>query len=135
MAFRIIEISHDAELHIKNGQLEITQGGRNISYSHRRYWADYDDWTQYTAFYHGFVDIEWKQSGFDDTGSERYSLAGVLYNACIVNGTKINILTAITEMCESLKCIIYDNSDEQLKLPAILPIERIDGVTEWEYLW
>ena len=26
MAFRIIEISHDAELHIKNGQLEITQG-------------------------------------------------------------------------------------------------------------
>ena len=56
------------------------------------------------------------------TKSERYSLAGVLYNACIVNGTKINILTAITEMCESLKRIIYDNSDEQLKLPAILPI-------------
>ena len=64
------------------------------------------------------------------TKAERYFLAGTLYNACIINGTKINILTAITEMCKSLKRIIYDDSDEQLRLPTILPIERIEGVTE-----
>ena len=64
------------------------------------------------------------------TKAERYAMAGVLYNACIVDGANVNVLTAITEMCESLKRIICDGSDEQLKLPTILPIERLDGVTE-----
>ncbi len=62
--------------------------------------------------------------------AERRALACVLHNACMVGGTKMNILSAITEMCESLKRILYDGSDEDLQLPVILPIERMDGITE-----
>lgn len=52
--------------------------------------------------------------------SERKEIAHVLHNACIVDGVKVNVLTAIDLMCESLKRIILDKSDENLKLPMIL---------------
>ena len=62
--------------------------------------------------------------------AERRELAHVLHNACMLDGVKMNMLSAIDEMCESLKRIILDKSDEELKLPVILPIESMEGITE-----
>lgn len=44
--------------------------------------------------------------------SERQALAHVLHNACIVDGTKINILSAIELMSESYKRILMQESEE-----------------------
>lgn len=62
--------------------------------------------------------------------NERREIASVLHNACMVNGTKINVLSAIELMCESLKRIVLEDSHEPLTLPTILPIERMEGITE-----
>lgn len=62
--------------------------------------------------------------------SERKELAHVLHNACIVDGTKMNVMSAIDIMVESLKRIILEDSDEMLKLPVIIPVEYMGGITE-----
>lgn len=62
--------------------------------------------------------------------SERRELAGILFNACMIDGTKVNIISAIELMCESLKRIILDGSDEDLQLPTILVIEKMEDITE-----
>lgn len=62
--------------------------------------------------------------------SERKEIAHVLHNACMVDGTKVNVLTAIDLMIESLKRIILDEADEKIKLPTIIPIESMEGITE-----
>lgn len=62
--------------------------------------------------------------------SERKSISHVLHNVCIINGTKVNVMSAIDMMVESLKRIILDKSEEQLQLPLILPIESMEGITE-----
>ena len=41
-----------------------------------------------------------------------------------------NIMTAIDIMVESLKRIILDNSSEELKLPVVIPVESMEGITE-----
>lgn len=64
------------------------------------------------------------------TKTERHELANVLHCACMMNGSKIGLLSAIEETCESLKRIIYNGSDESLKLPIVLPIEEVKGITE-----
>ena len=61
---------------------------------------------------------------------ERRELAHVLHNACVVDGIKVNVLSAIDMMVESLKRIILGNTTESLKLPLILPIESMEGITE-----
>ena len=43
---------------------------------------------------------------------------------------KVNVISAIDIMVESLKRIILDASTEDLKLPMILPIESMEGITE-----
>ena len=62
--------------------------------------------------------------------TERKSIAHLLHNACIIDGTKVNIMSSIDIMVESLKRIILDKSEEKLKLPTILPIESMEGITE-----
>ena len=62
--------------------------------------------------------------------AERKSLIHVLYNACMVNELKINVLSAIELMCESLKRIVGDSSEERLTLLHILPVESLEGITE-----
>lgn len=62
--------------------------------------------------------------------NERRELSHVLYNACIVDGIKVDVMSAIDMMVESLKRIILENSNEILKLPLILPIESMEGITE-----
>lgn len=64
------------------------------------------------------------------TKTERREIAHVLHNACMIDGAKVNIISAVEIMCESLKRIILDKSDEKLKLPTILPIESLEGITE-----
>lgn len=62
--------------------------------------------------------------------SERKQIAHVLHNGCMMNGRNVNVMTAIDMMIESLKRIILDKSDEKLRLPTILPIESLEGITE-----
>lgn len=62
--------------------------------------------------------------------NERREIAHVLHNACMVDGVKVNVLTAIDLMVESLKRIILDDSNEKNKLPMIIPIESMEGITE-----
>ena len=62
--------------------------------------------------------------------TERRELAHVLHNACIVDGIKVNVISAIDIMVESLKRIILENTIERLKLPVIIPIEAMEGITE-----
>ena len=64
------------------------------------------------------------------TKAERRELAHVLHNACVVDGVKMNVMSAIDIMVESLKRIILDTSTEKLKLPVIIPIEDMEGITE-----
>ena len=46
------------------------------------------------------------------------------------HGAKVNVMSAIDMMVESLKRIILDDSDEKLILPIVLPIESMEGITE-----
>ncbi len=62
--------------------------------------------------------------------SERRALASVLHNACLINGTKTSILSAIANTAESFKRILNDGSREELVLPTILPIEEIEVISE-----
>ena len=55
-------------------------------------------------------------------------IRNVLHNACTVDGVKVNVMSAIDMMVESLKRIILDNRDEKLILPTVLPIESMEGV-------
>ena len=62
--------------------------------------------------------------------TERKAMAHVLHNACMVNNTKVSILSAIDMMVESLKRIVLEKSEEKLQLPVILPEESMEGITE-----
>lgn len=48
----------------------------------------------------------------------------------MIDGVKVNVMSAIDMMVESLKRIILDNRDEKLILPTVLPIESMEGITE-----
>ncbi len=54
----------------------------------------------------------------------------MLHDACIVDGVKVNVMSSIDIMVESLKQIILENSTEKLQLPVIVPIESMKGITE-----
>lgn len=62
--------------------------------------------------------------------NERRAMAGVLHHACKIGDTKVTILSAIDIMVDSLKRIILADAKEELKLPRILPLERMEGITE-----
>ena len=62
--------------------------------------------------------------------AERRELAHTLHNACIVEGIKVNVMSAIDIMVESLKRIILENANEKIKLTVIIPIEDMEGITE-----
>lgn len=47
----------------------------------------------------------------------------------MIDGSKANILSAIELMSESNKRILMHESDEQLALPVILPIESMEGIS------
>lgn len=62
--------------------------------------------------------------------NERRAIAHVLHNACMMDGVKVNLMSAIDMMVESLKRIILDKSNEKLMLPVILPVESLEGIME-----
>lgn len=64
------------------------------------------------------------------TKAERSSLAHVLHNACLVNGTKVSVLYAIELMSESYKRILMHELEEELVLPTVISIESMEGITE-----
>ena len=63
-------------------------------------------------------------------GRNADDVLNVLHNACMIDGAKVNVMSAIDMMVESLKRIILDDSDEILILPIVLPIESMEGITE-----
>lgn len=62
--------------------------------------------------------------------AERREIAHVLHNACVIEGTKVNLMSAIDLTIESLKRILLEDSKEDLKLPLVIPIESMEGITE-----
>ena len=48
----------------------------------------------------------------------------------MIDGIKVNVMSVVDMMVESLKRIILDDSDEKLILPIVLPIESMEGITE-----
>lgn len=64
------------------------------------------------------------------TKTERYGLAHVLHNACMIDETKVNVLSGIDLMVSSLRRIILEDSDEMLQLPVVLPVQSMEGITE-----
>jgi hypothetical protein len=42
----------------------------------------------------------------------------------------VNILSAIDLTIESLKRILLKETEEELKLPRVIPIESMEGITE-----
>lgn len=83
--------------------------------------------------YRAIVDLaahEYAGSNILLSKTERRGLAHVLYNACIMDGVKMNVMSSIDVMTESLKRIILGESDELLRLPVILPVEDMEGITE-----
>ena len=62
--------------------------------------------------------------------TERRNIAHVLHNACLVDGAKINVMASIDLMVESLKRIVLQETNERLKLPVIIPVEDMEGITE-----
>lgn len=48
----------------------------------------------------------------------------------MIDGVKVNVMSAIDMMVESLKRIMLDNSSEKLMLPIVLLVESMEGITE-----
>ena len=83
--------------------------------------------------YRPFVDLASCQcihSNVRLSKAERKEIAHVLHNACIINDSRQNLMAAVDLTVESLKRIILERSDESLRLPLILPVESMEGITE-----
>ena len=117
MAFRTLEITNPADIHIKNHQLEITQEKFAYCYGDS-VWKEYSIVHQNTG------------NSIRLSKAERYELAHGLHNACMIQKQKSTILSAISVMCESLKQCYLENDISLLELPTVLPIESLELVNE-----
>ena len=61
---------------------------------------------------------------------QRKELAHVLHNACMIEGKKMTILSAIDIMIETLRNFVLDEGWQKLTLPVILPVESAELVNE-----
>ena len=61
---------------------------------------------------------------------QRKQLTLVLHNACMINGEKNTISNGINIMIQSFKTAIEENNAELIKLPDILPVEKIEVISE-----
>ena len=61
---------------------------------------------------------------------QRKHLTLVLHNACMINGEKNTISNGINIMIQSFKTAIEENNADLLKLPDILPVEKIEVISE-----
>ena len=62
--------------------------------------------------------------------AQRKQLTLVLHNACMINGEKNTISNGINIMIQSFKTAIEENNAELIKLPDILPVEKIEVISE-----
>ena len=61
---------------------------------------------------------------------QRKQLTLVLHNACMINGEKNTISNGINIMIQSFKNAIEKNNADLIKLPDILPVEKIEVISE-----
>lgn len=61
---------------------------------------------------------------------QRRTLALILHNACYINGEKNTISNGINIMIQSFKQAVEAQTIEFLKLPDILPVEKIEVISE-----
>ena len=61
---------------------------------------------------------------------QRRTLALVLHNACFINEEKNTISNGINIMIQSFKQAIEESDINLLKLPDILPVEKIEVISE-----
>ena len=61
---------------------------------------------------------------------QRKELTLVLHNACMIDGEKNTISNGINIMIQSFKTAIEENIPDLIKLPDILPVERIEVINE-----
>ena len=61
---------------------------------------------------------------------QRKQLTLVLHNACMINGEKNTISNGINIMIQSFKNAIEENNADLIKLPDILPVEKIEVISE-----
>ena len=61
---------------------------------------------------------------------QRRQLTLVLHNACMINGEKNTISNGINIMIQSFKTAIEQNDADLIKLPDILPVEKIEVISE-----
>lgn len=64
------------------------------------------------------------------TKKERYEIACVLHNACMIKEEKMTILSAIDIMVESLKKCYLEEDSSILETPIILPVEKMELISE-----
>ena len=64
--------------------------------------------------------------------AQRYDLAHVLHNACMLDGNKTNILISIDLVINSIRDFIINESSkiEDVKLPIVIPEESMEVITE-----
>lgn len=62
--------------------------------------------------------------------AKRRELASVLHHACLVDGSKISVLSGIEEMVTSLRARVVSGGTGDLKLPILLPVETIEAIRE-----
>ncbi len=61
---------------------------------------------------------------------QRKQLTLVLHNACMINEEKNTISHGINIMIQSFKTAVEENNSDLIKLPDILPVEKIEVISE-----
>lgn len=64
------------------------------------------------------------------TKEQRYQLANVLHNMCMMNGKKMTVLAAIDMVTDGLRRYVLNEKVKKVQLPLILPIETVGLITE-----
>lgn len=62
--------------------------------------------------------------------TKRKELAMVLHHACLIDGTKMPVLSGIEEMVASLRNSVVSGKSAKLKLPVVIPAEIIEAIKE-----
>lgn len=62
--------------------------------------------------------------------TQRYKLANVLHNSCMIDKKKTTILAGIEIMVDSIRNYIVDETVDRIILPNVLPVEELGLITE-----
>lgn len=62
--------------------------------------------------------------------TQRYALANVLHNACIIDDKTTTVLAGIEIMVDSIRKYVIDEKETAIKLPMVIPVKELGLVTE-----